>query len=146
MDPAVGITAPEEVVDGKHRQYLANIQSQKFALNGSYAVYVFLGDFDDQPSCWPLAQNLVGTHAVFAALGGADAVDNPQSRKRQNGPAIQVTGTMPLTSMLLAKVQSGELACLNPETVTPYLIDNLSWRVGMVSIILLVTSVSSIGD
>nr|OQO21312.1 hypothetical protein B0A51_09062 [Rachicladosporium sp. CCFEE 5018] len=53
------------------REYIANIVSEKFALNGSYAIYVFLGDFDaGDPSCWPTNPNLVGTHAIFAALPG----------------------------------------------------------------------------
>ncbi|KAK5135710.1 hypothetical protein LTR08_004696 [Meristemomyces frigidus] len=124
-------TAPEEIDNGKYRQYLANIMSQKFALNGSYAIYVFMGDFDDTPSAWALSPNLVGTHAVFATLSGADATDSPQLRRRKIGSPLQVTGTMPLTSMLLAKVEAGELPCMDLETVVPYLTDNLEWRVGM---------------
>ena len=126
-------SAPEEITDGMYRQYLANILSQKFALNGSYAIYVFMGDFDDSPTAWPLSPSLVGTHAVFAALLGADTASNPQAKQKQDGSSIQVTGTMPLTSMLLAKVQAGELQRMDPETVAPYLSDNLHWRVGMVS-------------
>ena len=126
-------SAPEEIVDGMYRQYLANILSQKFALNGSYAIYVFMGDFDDTPSAWPLSPNLVGTHAVFAALSGADAASNPPVMRKRDGSGIQVTGTMPLTSMLLAKVQADELPCMDPDTVVPYLTDNLQWRVSMVS-------------
>ncbi|KAK6385189.1 hypothetical protein LTR65_009590 [Meristemomyces frigidus] len=123
-------TAPEEVVDGKHREYLANIVSQKFALNGSFAVYVLMGEFEDTPLAWPLSPALVGTHAVFAALSGMDAASDPQFRRRRDGSPIQVTGTMPLTSMLLAKVEAGELPCMDPETVVPYLTDNLHWRIG----------------
>lgn len=128
-DPA----APQEITNGKYREYLANIVSQKFALNGSYAIYVFMGEFDDTPSAWPLSPSLVGTHAVFAALSGVDAASNPQLRQRDIGSPIQVTGTMPLTSMLLANVQSGGLSCMDPEKVVPYLTSNLQWRVGMVS-------------
>ena len=127
-------TASEEVTGGRYHEYMANIQSQKFALNGSYAIYVFMGGFDDCPSTWSLAPNLVGTHAVFAALSGVDAASNPQVKRRNAGSPIQVTGTMPLTSMLMAKVQAGELACMDPETVTPYLLSNLHWRVAMVSV------------
>ena len=118
--------------NGKHRQYLANILSQKFALNGSYAIYLFMGAFDDTPTAWPLSPNLVGTHAVFATLSGADAADSPQLRRRTNGSPLQVTGTIPLTSMLLAKVEAGDLPCMDAETVVPYLTANLEWRVGMV--------------
>ncbi|KAI7302472.1 Di-copper centre-containing protein [Hortaea werneckii] len=123
--------APEEVVDGKHRQYLANIQSQKFALNGSYAIYLFMGDFRDDPASWAKEPNLVGTHAVFATLSGADASKSQRTRTKRDGTPIQVTGSIPLTSMLLAKVETGELSCLDPDTVTPYLRDNLEWRISM---------------
>lgn len=127
------VTAPEDIIDGRNRQYLANILSQKFALNGSYGIYLFMGDFDDDPASWPQSPNLVGTHAVFAALSTADAASNPQARTKRDGSLIHVTGAMPLTSMLLAKVDAGDISCMNPETVIPYLTDNLHWRVGMVS-------------
>jgi tyrosinase len=125
------------------RQYLANILSQKFALNGSYAIYVFLGDFVDTPEAWSTSPNLVGTHAVFAALRNVDASSNPisgsalGSSKMASSVAgdggIQVTGTMPLTSSLLGKVAAGELSDMGTEAVGDYLEANLSWRVGMVS-------------
>ncbi|KAI7518018.1 Di-copper centre-containing protein, partial [Hortaea werneckii] len=123
--------APDEIVDGKHRQYLANIQSQKFALNGSYAIYLFMGDFRDDPASWAKEPNLVGTHAVFATLSGADDSKSQRTRAKRDGTPIQVTGSIPLTSMLLAKVETGELSCLDPDTVTPYLRDNLEWRISM---------------
>ncbi len=125
--------APAQVTNGKYQEYLANIVSQKFALNGSYAIYVFMGDFNDTPSEWSMSPNLVGTHAVSAALSAVDAASNPQMTRRQMDNAIQVSGTLPLTSMLLAKVQSGELPCMDIPTVTTYLLDNLQWRVGDVS-------------
>ncbi|TKA80498.1 hypothetical protein B0A55_02304 [Friedmanniomyces simplex] len=124
------VQAPTQVTNGKYQEYLANIVSQKFALNGSYAIYVFMGDFDDTPSEWSMSPNLVGTHAVFAALSGVDAASNPQITRRQMANGIQVSGTLPLTSMLLAKVQSGELPCMDIPTVTVYLNHNLHWRVG----------------
>ena len=122
---------PNEVVRGRHRQYLANILSQKFALNGSYAIYLFIGDFDDNPSAWATSPNLVGTHAVFGALAGMDDGTNSQSHSLRSKPPIPVTGSIPLTSMLLAKAQSGELHDMSPQTVEDYLTDNLHWRVGM---------------
>ncbi|KAK3674597.1 hypothetical protein LTR78_005683 [Recurvomyces mirabilis] len=121
------IDAPKEVVNGKHQQYLANIVSQKLALNGSYAIYVFLGSFDDTPAAWPLSPNLVGTHGVFAGLSTSSSA----RVRNKEGPGITVTGSVPLTSSLLAKVQSGELPCMDVPTVTAYLNQSLHWRVGM---------------
>lgn len=128
-------TVSDEEVNGKYRQYLANILSQKFALNGSYAIFLFLGDYDDDPSAWATSPNLVGTHAVFAALSSAEASSNSQTKQRRDQPSIQVTGTMPLTSMLLAKAQSGDLDSMDLDAVADYLTDNLHWRVAMVRII-----------
>ena len=127
-------TVQDEVVDGKEWQYLANIISQKFALNGSYAIYVLMGDFNDDPSAWATSPNLVGTHAVFAALNGQDASSNPQAKVRRSNSVIQVTGSMPLTSMLLTKIQSGELDSMDPDVVADYLTDNLTCKVDMVRI------------
>ena len=118
-------TIPDEVVNGKHRQYVANIRSQKFALNSTYAIYLFIGNFDDSPSAWATSPNLVGTHAVFAALPSADSPKNSK-------PVIPVTGAIPLTSMLLAKAQAGDLDSMGPEAVGKYLSDSLHWRVATV--------------
>ncbi|KAK3683147.1 hypothetical protein LTR37_020509 [Vermiconidia calcicola] len=122
----------DRAADGRQRQYLANIVSQKFALDGSYAVYLFMGDFDDTPSSWATSPNLVGTHAVFGALSSSDGIaSTPRSRVRRSDSEIQVAGTMPLTSMLLAKMESGELANMKLATVEGYLTYNLHWRVDM---------------
>lgn len=124
---------PEEVTDGKYRQYMANILVQKFALNSSFAIYVFMGDFDDTPSAWATSPNLVGTHAVFTGMTGAVGTVKGVKIKTQQKPAIQVTGTMPLTSVLLEKVKAGELGDMGPDAVEDYLEANLKWRVSLVS-------------
>ncbi|KAK4892683.1 hypothetical protein LTR49_028562 [Elasticomyces elasticus] len=124
------VQAPAEVTNGKYQEYIANIVSQKFAMNGSYAIYVFMGDFSDEPTEWSMSPNLVGTHGVFAALSAVDATSKSNMLRRQMDSTIQVTGTLPLTSMLLAKVQSGELPCMDIPTVTAYLNENLHWRAG----------------
>ncbi|GAB7347588.1 hypothetical protein MBLNU459_g4469t1 [Dothideomycetes sp. NU459] len=109
---------------GKSYQYIANIVSQKFAMNGSYAVYIFLGNYSSDPTEWPLDQNLVGTHAVFANLA------NEASFKRM-ATDLKITGAVPLTTMLVNKVASGQLASLSPSVVGSYLTTQLSWRVAM---------------
>lgn len=121
----VNTEVSDEAVNGKQREYLANIFSQKFALNGSYAIYVFMGDYGETSAEWPTDPNLVGTHAVFAAIAGNVSSDLP------------ITGVVPLTTMLLEKVSEGQLSCMDPEDVVPYLTENLAWRVAMVSTSLL---------
>ena len=121
----------DEQVDGKYRQYLANILSQKFALDRSYAIFLFMGDYDEDPSTWATSPNLIGTHTVFAAMSKAEETTS-KARQRREMKDIVVTGSMPLTSMLLAKAQNGELDSMALETVTEYLKENLHWRVAMV--------------
>jgi len=128
-----GDIVAEEVVDGRYRQYMANILVQKFALNSSFAIYVFMGDFDDSPEAWALSPNLVGTHAVFAGITGAVAtVNGAKVRMQQKKPVIQVTGTMPLASMLVKKVEAGELEDMSPDVVEDYLEKHLKWRISLV--------------
>lgn len=119
---------PNEVVRGRHRQYMANILSQKFALNGSYAIYIFIGDFDDTPSAWATSENLVGTHAVFGAV---DMTSGVESKIMQAKPGLQVTGSIPLTSTLLTKARAGEIKDMSPAAIGDYLSDKLQWRIGM---------------
>lgn len=125
---------PDEVPDNKYRQYTANILCQKFALNSSFAIYVFLGAFDDTPATWATSPNLVGTHAVFTGMTGAVGTVRGVKVQTQQKPRIPVTGTMPLTSTLLQKVETGELGDMAPEAIEAYLQANLQWRVSLVSI------------
>ncbi|KAK4498075.1 hypothetical protein PRZ48_010731 [Zasmidium cellare] len=119
-------SAPGEVVEGRLQHYVANIVSQKFAMNGSYAVYLFLGDVQsEEPETWPLCSNMVGTHAVFAGYAGAPG-------KRSVGhSSVKVTGSIPLTDGLLNKVHSRELSSMSNTAVENYLHENLKWRVAM---------------
>jgi tyrosinase len=117
----------------KRREYIANIVSDKFSCNGSYAVYIFLGTFDaSDPSCWPTQPNLVGTHAVFATIP-QEATDGDQTTKRAAKSGIQVTGTIPLNSALLEKAKAGEMRSRDPGHVEDYLTTNLQYRVARVS-------------
>ena len=125
--------APTNYGPTKRREYIANIVSDKFSCNGSYAVYIFLGTFDaSDPACWPTQPNLVGTHAVFATVP-QEATDDGQSTKRAAKSGIQVTGTIPLNSALLEKAKAGEMRSLDPGHVEDYLTNNLQYRAARVS-------------
>ena len=124
--------APTNYGPTKRREYIANIVSDKFSCNGSYAVYIFLGTFDaSDPACWPTQPNLVGTHAVFATVP-QEATDDGQSTKRAAKSGIQVTGTIPLNSALLEKAKAGEMRSRDPGHVEDYLTNNLQYRVARV--------------
>lgn len=117
----------------KRREYIANIVSDKFGCNGSYAVYVFLGNFDSSdPKCWPTQPNLVGTHAVFSMIP-QDAKDDASKAKRAAMSGIQVTGTIPLNSALLERFKAGEMRSRQPGSVEEYMANNLQYRVARVS-------------
>lgn len=119
----------------KRREYIANIVSDKFSCNGSYAVYVFLGNFDSSDSkCWPTQPNLVGTHAVFSMIP-QDIKDDAQKAKRDAMSGIKVTGTIPLNSALLERFKAGEMRSRQPGSVEEYMTNNLQYRVAKVSLI-----------
>jgi tyrosinase len=125
--------APTNYGPTKRREYIANIVSDKFSCNGSYAVYIFLGTFDaSDPACWPTQPNLVGTHAVFATVP-QEATNDGQSTKRAAKSGIQVTGTIPLNSALLEKAKAGEMRSRDSGHVEDYLTNNLQYRVARVS-------------
>lgn len=130
-EPESGLSERDTAVKNappKRREYIANIASDKFSGNGSYAFYVFLGTFDSSdPTCWPKQPNLVGTHVVFATAPQDTTDDAPKIKN------FQVTGTIPLTSALLEKYKAGEIHSRDPGAVEDYLTNNLQYRVARVS-------------
>ncbi|EPS45952.1 hypothetical protein H072_53 [Dactylellina haptotyla CBS 200.50] len=105
------------VENGKYDEWIADIKVNNDALNGTFSIHVFLGEFATEVTSWATDKNLVGTHVVFTAVGG--------------GMADLVSGTVPLTSALLNKIVTGDLQNLKPETVVPYLQKNLRLRVAL---------------
>ncbi|KAF2259452.1 Di-copper centre-containing protein, partial [Lojkania enalia] len=99
------------------RQYMASIRVCKFGLDGSFNVYVFLGDSGEDVTCWTSEEAFVGVTGILAT-----------GMKDEQGSG-DVTGAVPLTAALEARVRSGELKGLGEEEVTPFLRDNLKWRV-----------------
>jgi tyrosinase len=112
--------------DHKYQEWFANIRVKKYALNESFFVHVFIGDFDPEPFSWSFEPKLVGTHCVF--------VNNPdttecQKCKDDNEKQIQVTASIPLTTALIDCVKDGDLKSLETGDVEPFLGKNLHWRV-----------------
>ena len=100
-----------------HYQYLANIQTQKNALNGSYFIYFFLGAPNQDPTEWPRDPALVGTMGVIAMADSS-----------QMEPVL-ISGTVPLTAKLQQYVHEGKLKCMDVGEVTGYLTSDLQWTV-----------------
>ncbi|KAI4729290.1 Di-copper centre-containing protein [Aureobasidium sp. EXF-10728] len=115
-------TAGSNGTDDFHHEYICNVASQKFAMNGSYAVYVFLGNVSSNSTEeLQLSRNLVGTYSVFSNM--------PSTENHMADTDLKITGTVPLTTSLLGKYASGELRSMAPVDVEPYLRKNLQWRV-----------------
>ncbi|KEQ72123.1 Di-copper centre-containing protein [Aureobasidium namibiae CBS 147.97] len=120
--PYSNMTVGTNSTDDYHHEYICNVVSQKFAMNGSYAVYVFLGNVSSNSTEeLQLSRNLVGTYSVFSNM--------PSDDNHMANMDLKITGTVPLTTALLAKQQSGELSSMRPVHVEPYLRKNLQWRV-----------------
>ena len=108
------------------REWLVNVQIENFAVDGSFFIHFFLGDFAPTPAWWTQDPNLVGTHSVFSPAVGKTGCENCIKDKANNAV---VSGGVSLTSKLLEK----KFPDLEPATITPYLKDNLHWRVQKVS-------------
>lgn len=94
-------------------------------MGSSYAVYLFLGNYTRNNTGWATDANLVGVHGVFANMkhnGSWHMI------KDMGMDELKTTGSLPLTTMLIDKVATGELASLAPQYVEPYLAHNLDWR------------------
>ncbi|KAK6508914.1 hypothetical protein TWF481_003682 [Arthrobotrys musiformis] len=100
----------------QYTEYVAQIKAENNALDGTFTVYVFIGDYDAKdPKSWPLSKNLVGQHSAFTMVGG--------------GHQFTSAGTVPLTSALINLVANEKIANLGRAAVVPYLKDNLHWEV-----------------
>nr|XP_036576373.1 tyrosinase [Colletotrichum truncatum]KAF6783111.1 tyrosinase [Colletotrichum truncatum] len=112
--------------DKKYLEWLVNIKAEKAELGGNYVVHVFLGNPDDNaPLLYPTNHSHVGVFATF----GQD--ENTACRNCQAGHAAgqEITGQIPITLALVERYLAGMVDSLSPEDVTPYLQENLHWRV-----------------
>lgn len=118
---------------GKYLEWITNIKVRKHALDGTFFVHIFLGDFNrDDPQAWRSDPNLVGTFSVLGESVGTGCRKCQKDREDQ----LQVTGQVPLTLALAERYLAGQIENLTPEKVVPYLQTNLHWRVAAVSILL----------
>jgi tyrosinase len=103
--------------NGSLYQYVANIKTPRYALNGSYQVFLFNGaPQTEEPSTWIHDPNLIGPMGVFAQ---PDMMDHNTI----------AGGSIPLTRTLSKIVGSGLLGSLLETLVAPFLAENLQWRV-----------------
>ncbi|PBP21264.1 putative Tyrosinase [Diplocarpon rosae] len=108
------------IVTATDQEWVANIRVKKYALNVPFYIHIFIGPFDPDPFSWSFEPNLVGTHFIFVkSISSTCNCDLDQL----------VTATIPLTDRLHNDLSEGYLTSLGPDEVTPYLAENLSYRV-----------------
>ncbi|CAK4011381.1 tyrosinase precursor like [Lecanosticta acicola] len=110
---------PLRACNGSSYEYYCNIETPRYALNGSYGVFLFSGQpASENPADWIMDQNLIGPLLVLAQ----DGMTNHN---------IITSGSIPLTRTLQSIVgtNSGLLAGLTEALVVPYLRENLQWRI-----------------
>ena len=108
---------------GTYYEWITNIRVAQNALNTTFTVFVFLGNFTDNPKNWLSEPNLVGSHTVFM----------PFSSEADQSAGLIVAGTVPLSHAL--EVDEGKMKGFdggNQTEVGQFLYGNLHWRVARV--------------
>lgn len=119
LAPLTNLTGhPFKTSNGSLYEYVANIKTPRWALNGSYDIYLFNGaPASEDPSTWLSDRSLIGPMGVLA--GG-------MAMKNSN---LMVAGSVPLTRTLQSMVTDSDLPDMSEDHCIPYLTEHLTWRV-----------------
>jgi tyrosinase len=110
-------STPLRANNGSSYQYVCNIETPRYALNGSYSVFVFNGEPENpDPLLWTFDKNLIGPAGILAQPG-------------MTNKNITVTMGIPLTRTLVYEYTKGNIPDLTEESVDHYLQQKLQWRV-----------------
>ena len=110
--------------------WTVRIHFKAHELGGSFAVLIFLGHVPNDPSQWRTAPTFVGLHQAFV-YGAASQYDN----SREQADTVS-EGFVHLNSVLAER--SG-LSSFDHSVVSPYLKENLHWRIQAVRVVLSVS-------
>jgi len=110
-----GQSAPQVIQD-----WTARVHVKKYELRQSFSVLLFLGEVPADASQWRTSPSFVGAHATFVN-SSADQCANCREQ------ADLVTEGFVHLNNALAKVPG--LSSFEPSVVSPYLKENLHWRV-----------------
>ncbi|KAK5133981.1 hypothetical protein LTR08_007101 [Meristemomyces frigidus] len=109
--------SPLKAANGSLFQYVANIKTPRYALNGSYYVFLFNGaPSSEVPTSWIQDPNLIGPMGVL-------------SQSNMTGMDLVAAGSVPLTRTLTNAVKGGLLLDITELLAVPYLQTTLAWRV-----------------
>jgi tyrosinase len=105
------------LAEGKTTEYIASIKVDAMAMNGSFTVYVFDGEFDEtDASEWYCEKNLIGSHGFFAS---------PTAMESNS----KVRAGISITDVLFSRTLGGLLDDLTNGGVTSYLKNKIEWRI-----------------
>lgn len=107
---------------------------EKYALEGSFNVHFFMGEYDSDPVNRVYDGNLVGTFSIFANNPNTTGCGKCKSDAKDG---MIVSASIPLTGALLDRIPDNsipELQSLEPDTVVPFLNKQLHWRINKVCI------------
>ncbi|EAQ93199.1 hypothetical protein CHGG_01434 [Chaetomium globosum CBS 148.51] len=111
-----------------YHEWIARVRVSEQALDGASAVVFFLGGpvpDDDHQQAWASAANYVGAMGLFTAARSSASQETDSGAGSDMSHDAPMSGSVPLTAALVAKVETGELASLAPADVQPYLRANL---------------------
>jgi len=104
--------------NGSTFEWIANIQTPRYYLKGSFTVYLFLGaPASEDPTTWAHDPALVGPMGVMAEVKGSGMAE------------VIIAGSVPLTRALSSSVGANGLDTLAPAHTGPFLKEHLVWRV-----------------
>lgn len=102
---------------------------RRLALNGTFTIFFFIGAPNDhEPAKYSVQPTLAGITHNFAA-----PIEYCDNCGRQEEQGHLVSGTLVITPILKDYILVNELRDLTPESVKPFLVKHLKWRIVTVS-------------
>lgn len=115
--PSKENSTPLRANNGSSYQYVCNIETPRYALNGSYGIFLFNGEPENpDPTSWTFDKKLIGPAGVLAQPGMTDM-------------NVTVSYSIPLTRELVYEYTRGGISDLTPKNVESYLQSKLRWKV-----------------
>lgn len=113
----LGNLARPRLLSGKSTEYIASIEVDAMSMNGSFTVFIFDGEFnEDDASDWQCEENLIGSHGFFAS---------PTAMESNS----KVRAGISITDVLFSRTLAGLFDDLTNGGVTSYLKEKIDWRV-----------------
>ena len=123
---------------GLNSHQLLTCTFSRFAFNGSFSIHFFIGHVkDDQPERYMTKKNEAGFTGIFASPADSGCASCARNQEED----ILVEDVVPLTTILYdyldaspgsgTLIRDGEITTipnLEPESVVPFLTENLQWR------------------